>query len=300
MNKYIIGIDGGGTKTLGILWDENQKEINKYQTGFSNFAVSKELTNKHIEETITELTKGINQKIDVVIGVSGYSNLLNKDEYINKLEKKFNINLTIESDGYLALNSVVTTNPVIMVIGGTGSIGYSLYNNKVHKMGGYGHLLGDEGSAYHVVIKAFKYLIKYYESHNKLDSFCKKIMNELNINDVEEIKPLVYGTNNKSEVAKYSKIISKIANEGNRVAIKLLIEEGKSLGNLITNLYKKMNSNKTVTIALRGGFLNNVLVVKNSLIETLNKNNLNYLIDEENNEPIIGAYYIAIKDGGKR
>ena len=39
MSKYIIGIDGGGTKTIGVLFDENGNEITRYRGGFANFNI---------------------------------------------------------------------------------------------------------------------------------------------------------------------------------------------------------------------------------------------------------------------
>lgn len=296
MSNYIIGIDGGGTKTLGVLWDQNGNELKRYQTGFSSFVIDDALTRKHLEETIENLKEDIEGNLTIIMGVAGYSVLKDETEYNKYLEEKYNATVKITSDGYLALYSVVENpeEPVIMIIGGTGSIVYSLVDEKVEKMGGFGHLLGDEGSAYHLVIESFKYMVKYYEAHGYLDHFGQEMFRRLNIEKLDDLKPLVYGVN-KSNIARHAINVSSIAEQGNKVAIDLLKTEGESLAIQVINMYNKIKVDERVILALRGGFLNNVSYVKNSLIDTLNQHNINYVVDVNNNEPIMGAYYLALR-----
>ena len=52
-----------------------------------------------------------------------------------------------------------------MAIGGTGSVIIMIeHENEINRLGGWGHILGDGGSAYHFVIAALKQLIDEYET----------------------------------------------------------------------------------------------------------------------------------------
>lgn len=303
MNKpfNIVGIDGGGTKTLGVLWDEKGNEVKRVEHGFANFSVDILQTKINIEKTIDDLVKDLKGEIYIVMGISGVSNLRNQDEYIKVLNSKYKALTIIETDGLLALYSVVrdSDNPVIMIIGGTGSIVYSLQKGQTNRLGGYGHLLGDEGSAYHLVITAFKTVINNFEANNKLDEFSKELLKLLNVDEVEDLKKLVYGVS-KSEVAKHAVHVSELALKGNKKAIKLLENEGINLANQIFNAYKKMKTSEIVKVALRGGFVNKAPFVKEALIKKLENKKMNFEIDQTNLEPIMGAYYLGNKLKGSK
>lgn len=290
MSNYILGIDGGGTKTLGVLWDQNGNELKRVVEGFANFNVDDKTTRKNIETVIEKSINDLKGTVNVYMGLSGVSGLKDKDLYIKDLKSKFPLNdIFIESDAYLGLYSVRNNDnkPVIMVIGGTGSIAYILNNNNVTRLGGYGHLLGDEGSAYHLVIESFKYMINDYETNNKLSSFTTNLLKLLNIQTVDDIKGLVYNVS-KDSIAKYAKHISSLASDGDEVAIKLLKDEGKLLASLVIKAYKRLNTSKEVIVAIRGGFVLGAPLVKDTFLEELN-NKVNYIIDDSNFEPVVGA-----------
>lgn len=300
-NYHLIGIDGGGTKTLGVLWDEFGNELKRVEHGFANFSVDIKQTKINIEKTLDDIVKDLKGEIFIVMGISGVSNLNDEGKYTEELEIKYKAKVQIETDGLIALYSVVKNDsvPVIMAIGGTGSIAYTLNNNQTLRLGGYGHLLGDEGSAYHLVIQAFRVVINDFESNTKLSSFSKELMKLLNLNDVEHLKKLVYGVS-KNEVAKHAVNISTLASKGDKTAIELLKNEGINLANLIINAYKKMNINDLVKIALRGGFVNKAPFVKEALIEKIKNEKIEFEIDQANLEPVMGAYYLGNKLKGSK
>ena len=66
MYDYIIGIDGGGTKTLGVVYDYEGNELKRIQVGFSNF-INVEKSKKTIMELIMKLVSGIGKEKKVFI-----------------------------------------------------------------------------------------------------------------------------------------------------------------------------------------------------------------------------------------
>ncbi|VEU80307.1 BadF/BadG/BcrA/BcrD ATPase family [Haploplasma axanthum] len=249
---------------------------------------------KNIEEAINELYEK-EHNYTIVIGAAGdYSND-GKNIFIEYLSNKYKSKVVLESDGYLALNSIsrLENENVLIVVGGTGSIIYANDKERVFRVGGFGHIIGDEGSAYHLVIEAIRYLINDYEKNAELSTFSKEFMNLLQIEDIQDIKSFVYG-HSKDYTAGFSKLISKMALNGNKKAIDLLENEGKLLAEQVYSAYKKMG-NERIKIALRGGFLKNAPYVKEKFIKELKELRINYLIDTKEIEPVYGAYNIAIK-----
>jgi len=303
MNKYIIGIDGGGTKTLGVLFDINGKELRRVEHGFSNFSIDEDIAKSNVDITIEDLIKdlGTDREIFIQMGIAGYSKIKKSTQFIKSLEKKFNVTIDLDSDAIIALYSVKKDQEinVIMVIGGTGSVLMVTDGEKTNLIGGFGHLLGDEGSAYHLAITALKKIIEEKESNQPYSQLSEAILKEINIIDYQDIKNFVYNSN-KSDIAKLSKFIAECALNQDINAIDLLKMEGKHLAKQTINAYNKSNHKEKVVIALRGGFLLNAPFVKETLIEELTRSLKDFEIDIHPIEPVIGAYYLGFLKLSKR
>ena len=157
---YIIGIDGGGTKTHCLLTKLDGTLLNECYGGPSNFLTAGiepvcttlwEVINKCIQKTsaifeeidiIVIGTTGAGRRIDAERLESEFKNYISKQ---NKKPKQFHV----ESDARIALEGAFTGKPGSILIAGTGSImfGKDALGN-IHRVGGFGRYLGDEGSGY--------------------------------------------------------------------------------------------------------------------------------------------------------
>ena len=294
--KYILGIDGGGTKTLGVLYDLKGQEVSRKIFGYSNFSVSPEVSKQHIEETIDYFTQLYKDKMIVVCGIAGASKLVDQDGYKKELEAKYSVDIIIVSDAEIALYSIKkdTTSCAIMVLGGTGSAIMLSEGNTSHIIGGFGHILGDEGSGYHLSITALKNIINEYEENEEVSELSKLILKEIKAESYFDIKSFVYNQS-KSDIAALSEFIASCAMAGNEMAKDLFIEQGKHLARQTILAYKKLNVCDNVVIGIRGGFLLNAPFVKETLISELEKSNINVRIDLDPCEPVVGAYYLGLK-----
>lgn len=288
--KYLIGIDGGGTKTFGILWDDNNNKIKEYTSGFSNFNVNHDKAKKNLEEVISNLLIEISGEIEIVIGLSGLTGLREKRKYTNELEEKYKAKVSFYTDAELSMAALLENNnhPGIIIISGTGSILIGKKDNQIYSVGGFGHLIGDQGSSYHVVIEAIKYIIKQTEEQRQINDFIKTMYKVFEVKNLEELKKLVYH-NSKSQIASYSKTIDDLANNGDEVAKELLLNEAELLINQFNNMYKMMEIKSKVEVGLIGSFINNSQIVNNKFCqEVTNKG----IIIKNIINPVNGAKYL--------
>ncbi|PKK99699.1 MAG: hypothetical protein CVV57_01205 [Tenericutes bacterium HGW-Tenericutes-2] len=303
MSKYIIGIDGGGTKTLGVLFDIDGRELKRVEFGFSNFSIDEDIAKANVEKTIEALEKDLenDRELFIQMGIAGYSKIKKSTQFVKSLEKKFNALVDLDSDAIIALYSVKQNKNVnvIMVIGGTGSVLMVSDGDQASMVGGFGHLLGDEGSAYHLAITALKKIIEEKESNQEMSELSKLILKEIEALDYLDIKNFVYN-NNKSDIARLAKFIAQCALNHNLDAISLLKQEGRYLAKQTLNAYNLSNKKEKVVIALRGGFLLNAPYVKDTLIEELKISLKDFELDIHPIEPVIGAYYLGFLKLSKR
>lgn len=287
-NGYIIGIDGGGTKTLGVLWDNNNREIKRTVKGFANFNVDPIKTKNNIRDVIEDLIGEAGKKPLIVMGLSGLTGLLDVKSYEQELENQYNANVIVENDGFLALNSVDNFKnlPIILTISGTGSIVYSLKEGVHYRFGGHGHILGDEGSSYDVAIRAFKKIVHELDL-DKLSEFSTEFLKLTNFKNQNDIKYIVYHMA-KNEVAKYSQIVDQLSTENND-AREILEKSAISLSKQIISLSDRLQISDNYILALRGGLLDNSKFFRDTLLSELVNNNHKFIVDKSNNEPVYGA-----------
>lgn len=298
MNKYIIAIDGGGTKTKGALFDLNGIMIKTIVCGFSNFSVDEEKSKQHIEETIDALISNTIKpnQIVLVMGIAGASKLSNPQRYIKELESKYQIKAQLETDAMIALYSVDQKNDedLIMIISGTGSVMMTKRDDLVQMQGGYGHLFGDEGSSYHISLEAIKSVLEDLENKNEDSFFTQNLLKYLDLKNRNDIINYVY-SNQKNDLSKIALEVSRLALLKDSTAINLLKNEGIYLGKQVVRNHLRYRQNKCIAIALRGGFILNAPYVKDAFVEYISNHISNFRIIDESTDALIGAFKLGIK-----
>ncbi len=149
--RFLLGIDGGGTKTEFLLTDFEKNKIRRVVLGGSN------PNNAGIENTYAVLEKGIAQicegfdygKISVCAGIAGTKTGENHS-LLNDFFSRFGFAFVgCCSDIDLALETALKGENGTVVIMGTGIVAYSNSDGKLHRAGGRGYMIDKGGSGFH-------------------------------------------------------------------------------------------------------------------------------------------------------
>lgn len=294
MYEYIVAIDGGGTKTAGSLYTLAGQLIKTAETGFSNFAINEKAAISHVHLLIDDLLKNVQyNKVFIQMGIAGTSKLSNKDAFLKEIEHKYNATADLVTDAVICVYAIekAEEEPLIMAIGGTGSVVLTYKDDTIYKMGGWGHLLGDEGSAYHVVMTAIKHIISEYEQNIPYSNLSMHLLNVMGVNDIYDVIEYVYNRD-KSTLAQLSLEVQHVA-KTDPFAVELLINEGLLLAKQIINAYNRFTKDEYVVISLRGSFSLQGLYVKETVINELKKHIPKFRLDIDGNQPVYGAYVLA-------
>lgn len=298
MRHLVIGIDGGGTKTLGVLFDEKGSELMRAEFGFSNFSIDEKVATENILKTIEALLaqRQPHDQVAVVMGISGASKTMNKEQLLSHIEGKYQVKAELVTDAMIALHSINRKEGehVIMAIGGTGSAVMMLEDDKPTLIGGYGYLLGDEGSAYHMVIRALKVIASCFDSGKNLSPLSLALINHMNVKDRESLVSYVYKSR-KTELALLAKTISEYALNNDQEAYQLLTQEAKLLAAQVITASKRFNKKAKIQIALRGGFVLNAPFVKETFEQEVKQYIENCEMEDHPNDAVLGAYRLGIK-----
>jgi len=299
--KYIIGIDGGGTKTEATAYSMNGKELANVKTGFSNILINKEEAIENIisaiDQCILKISNNgeVNQCEYIYLGLAG-SEAGEASSFITKtLVKIYNVKVKVVNDAVIALASLLKGEDGILTISGTGSISYGLNKEITKSAGGWGHLLGDEGSGYFIAIAALKLITLEEDLNMEPSELTKALLKKIGVGSRKDIISFVYGSN-KSDIAALVPIIVEFAIKGELSAIQILKRSGQDLADTTLKVYKGLNFQGAISVGVKGSILTKVSIVRNEFEKVL-KENINCVdIVDKDVSPTLGAYYLALKE----
>ena len=280
--RYLIGLDGGGTKTKCVVTDHDLNILNECIGGPSNFLVyGTEDVSKTLLSIIKECTNQLKINADeidsILLGTAGAGRRDDaerlENEFIKLTEKKGILfkYFRVESDARIALEGAFSGSPGSILIAGTGSImfGKDLDGN-IHRVGGFGRILGDEGSGFHIGRLGLSAVAKYYDGRGPRTILKDMIERVFNITDSSSMITEVY--KNKFDVASVAPLVMKAAEQGDEVCVNILNSEIEELIEHVNTMKVKLNES-VLKISLIGGtittenYYSNLFKKKVELIE---------------------------------
>ena len=299
-------MDIGKTKTFAIIIDEAGQVYAKAVTGPSGMWLKEETIVKNVSEAIREcLSKG-NLSLDELDLISiSWADLDTKADWENawRIAEKLGLRkekTIIEHDAVAAYYAVTWGKPGIAMIAGTGSIGFGINKRGERaRSGGWGWIIGDEGSAYWIAIKALNAVSRAYDGRGEKTILSKKLKEHFSIDNELEILTKIYKEmgGEVKEIAKIAKIVDEAANEGDIIARRIMEEAGKELALCVLSIAKRLNMEKDKIIVGGIGGVYKSKHVRRVFHKLLEENLPNAEIREPltGYTPILGPIIIAFK-----
>lgn len=235
--KYVIGVDGGGTKTVGLLADETGGVLANAKAGASNaHAMPLNVVKKNLSSLISQLTSaaGIepHQVAGICLGLAGIDRPADK-VLISNIVAEFlpSAKILAMNDSVIALMGGCLKPYGIIVIAGTGSIAYGINKQEDDvRAGGWGHILGDEGSGYAIGLKSLRAICRAYDGRGPETNLKELILKALTLNMPEDLIGWVKEIDgDKATIGGLAPLVFQAFEQGDKVAKEILDEESYEL-----------------------------------------------------------------------
>ena len=300
--KYLIGMDGGGTKTKCILTDIYYNPIYETIGGPSNFLV---IGTETVSETILNLINECvsSQKISVedieaiVLGTTGGgrrndAELLEKKIFEDAKQKSLTINkFRVESDARIALEGSFTGKAGSILIAGTGSIMFGKDEaGEIHRVGGFGRFIGDEGSGYRIGRIGLNAVARYFDGRSKPTKIADLLEQEFSISTSEQLITEVY--RNNFNIAAVAPLVFDAAESGDKIAQRILEDEADELLLHISAMKTKLNV-ELLKVSLIGSLLTTANYFSYLFNEKVIRRFNDVQIKEAEHSPEFGAALMA-------
>lgn len=256
MSDYVIGMDGGGTKTKVLISDSNQTILDELTGGAINYnGTDKKQIDKNIQSIFQILEKMGYKKHNcrgICIGTAGISNPL-VSKYMKENIERFGYTCptSIVGDHETALVGALLQTEGMILIAGTGSICYGKdEHGNTYRTGGYGHLIDDEGSGYAIGRDILSAVVRAYDKREKDTVLTDLVFEYLNIQSMEELIRYVYNpSHSKKDIAKLSVLIGEAYQLRDIAALTIMDKCVSGLIDLTRPILSHMKVNCTVAVA---------------------------------------------------
>lgn len=311
--SFVLGLDGGATKTRAMSLNTDTDEIVESVSGSSNYLnVGTEIAKNNIVKPVLEIVEKIKESkcqekmffesscfgfsgcdlesdIDVykeIIFNSELSALLNQDKAV------------ICNDSKIGLAAGSDNENRVMLICGTGSNCYGVNESgQEARSNGWDYILGDEGSAYSIAIRTLRAIMRAFDGRGDKTLLSNAVLEYLGLSSELELVFWAYrNTISKNDIAIIASIVCSTANAGDQVSLKILKEECDEAILTVTTIIKKLKLEKSnFDLVLVGSVFNCKKYFRDLLINHINKRFSGVSIKDLVKKPAEGAIIMALK-----
>lgn len=299
---YILGIDSGGTEMRGCLLRGDGAMLVRQAVPSANYNMLREAIVPSVLALTTRLCEqaGITREEIAHAGfcATGVGRPVDRQLLTQALQHaRLAQRLVVESDALAALTGAFAAGPGIILSAGTGAIAHGrTHEGKIVRVGGWGHLLGDEGSGYHLAKQALNAALKDWDGRGESTRLRALFEKRFNVASLELIVTQVYDPGfDRGHVAQLAPLVFAAAEEGDRVAQNLVEETGMALGELVAAALKQFEAGARVPIALLGKLFHRSEALLPAFWKTLREQQARLQLTAPRFEPMIGAALLALQ-----
>ena len=302
---YLIGIDGGGTKTETVVGDLEGNIKATAITGSAN------LRNVGMEEAIANIEKGVRDSLSCIepkevafifAGIPCFTEEYGERE--DEIKKALFIRLKdllteerrmmIGSDQEAAFCSGTDEEDGMVAIAGTGSVVRGWHKEKDVKIGGWGWF-ADESGAFQIGQAVYQETVKALDGRIKKTLLTDLVLQKMKVSNIKDLNKIIYGENPIKALSPLSILANEGAERGDEVARSIIIEAVEELVISARCTIEKLKFEKDFPFVLVGGMFKSHIFLKTFKEKILSFSPFARIILPED-KPAWGAMKLAIKN----
>src|SRR5687768_4774921 len=298
----VLGIDVGGTKTVCLLADSNERVIAEAREEGANLQGAGELALEKVLHSVMEATLDGSGVIPqaICLGIAGVDRASDQVVVRGIMSRiGYKARILVVNDALIALQAGVGNAAGIVIVSGTGSIAYGRNDEgEASRAGGWGYVLGDEGSGYWIGRLALRAVVRHADGRGRVTSLTPRLLAHFGVARATELIHKIYhedlGPRSIAAVAKY---VQHARDEGDMVANGILNRAADELMTAATAVMARLDlGHRDFTFVLAGGMFHALPWLCDQmqlLLPTLAPQSKVMRLDQE---PALGAVRLALAE----
>jgi len=299
----VLGIDGGGTKTTVFLANEEGHILGRGYAGSSNYhtiglAAAGEALLEGIRAAFADAGETPRPAASVCLGLAGVDRP--EDQALIRAwarEAQVAEKVVVVHDGAIVLAAGTPENWGVAVISGTGSIAWGRTpEGMTARAGGWGHLLGDEGSGYAIALETLRAVVRAADGRGPATALSEVVLSHLGLPSPAALIGYAYRHPlSPAQIAALAPLVDHTAAAGDEMAEAILRRAGEELALAAATVAAHLGlSPPKFPLALAGGVLCQLALVRRELLAALERRG--WLAEPVAlvAEPALGAVQLAL------
>jgi N-acetylglucosamine kinase-like BadF-type ATPase len=306
MTRYVLGIDGGGTKTQAAIVDQDGRLCGAGRGGPSNYddvgVATAQANILRAVEAARALTQIEAQPFDAVfLGMAGVVSPADRaaiQQIARNLDLAADERIGVDHDCRAALAGALSGRAGIVLIAGTGSSCFGANRaGDTWRAGGWGQLIADEGSSYWHGVAALRAAVRAYDGRGPDTLLLERIRQRLTLADMNEIMHRLYVTGmDRAEIATLAPLVVAAAREGDSVATQLITQGTGDLADCVLAVARRLDMDAgPCELALVGGLFQAQDVVMPPFESALRERLPTCTISACELPPVLGACLLGLQ-----
>jgi len=294
----VLGIDAGGTKTVCQLADEQANILAESRGGGANLQASGELEVEKVLHQVIEraLVNASARPAAICLGMAGVDRPRDADVVRGILLRiGHRAQPYVVNDALIALEAGVPGGAGVVIVAGTGSIAYGRdAQGRAARAGGWGYVLGDEGSGYWLGRHALRAVVRAADGRGRTTALTARVLAHFHVDRPQDLVWEIYGSGLKpTAIASLAGEVGAAAMEGDTLAEDIINAGAVELAGAAASVARRLSLERC-PVVLAGGILRGVAPLRERVLANLSR----ALPDAEARvlevEPALGAVRLAL------
>jgi N-acetylmuramic acid 6-phosphate etherase len=261
-DDLFLGIDGGGTHTVALLAARDGSILGRGAAGPSNRqAVGTTKAFASLDEAVAGAfaAAGIARTsvAAACLGLAGGDRADDRNA-VQEWARGGNLASRVEvtNDAAILLAAGTPEGWGVALVAGTGSIAYGRApNGQTARGGGWGYLLGDEGSGYALALAGLQAVARAADGRSEPTRLTERFLARLNLTQPQELIPTIYRGNwDRAALAALAPLVVAAADD-DAVSAKIVDAAATELAQTVAVVVNKLGLAETIPLTLTGGVL---------------------------------------------
>jgi N-acetylglucosamine kinase-like BadF-type ATPase len=254
-----VGVDGGGSKTLAVVVDQDGRELGRATAGSSNYtAVGVEQAAAAVTAAVAEAVRIAGGQMPIRAlwaGLSGIDRPGAREQFM-PLIQPLACEIRLTNDAELVFGALEGGIGVVL-IAGTGSIALGRdANGNTARAGGWGHLMGDEGSGYDIGRRGLMAAARAADGRGPGTALLEALMRHFEVDRPLDMIAPAYRSTEKAAIASLASIVFECAQVGDQVAAAIITAAASELAHAAIAAGSQLGlDNEPMPLALAGGLM---------------------------------------------
>jgi N-acetylglucosamine kinase-like BadF-type ATPase len=296
---FVLGIDGGGSKTLCVAADASGRVLSRAQgTGANPYASGEREVENLLRHLIGEASQGLSgEPAAICIGMAGVDRDTERSLLLALIRRlRVTAPVLIVNDALIALVAGIHDVPGIVIISGTGSIAYGRNaRGLAARAGGWGYVLGDEGSGYWIGRRALSVVVRAGDGRGPATGLTPRLLAHYGVTRPQDLSWEVQRRDLRPPgIAALAIYVQRACEEGDAVAASIVAQAADELTLSAASVARRLGMDAGCPIVLAGTIFKAVPALTDALTRSIEAGLPQSRVSVLDREPAMGAVELAL------